>query len=61
MSRGRRVYGEQVSNEALEGKPEKLALLDKLILNLLADEIEGPPERVFTDDFDDWPYEIFLL
>ena len=39
---------------------EKLAQLDNLILNLLANEIEGPPGPVFTDGFADWLYGFFL-
>lgn len=59
-SRGQKVSEEKVSFEVLEGKLERLAKLDSLILNLLASEIEGPPEPVFTDDFADWPYGFFL-
>ena len=44
-SRGKRVSEEEVSFEVLEGKLERLARLDNLILNLLANEIEGPPSR----------------
>ena len=59
-SRGKRVSEEEVSFEVLEGNLERLARLDNLILNLLANEIEGPPEQVFTDDFADWPYGFFF-
>ena len=59
-SRGRKVPDERVSFEVLEDKLGGLAQLDNLVLNLLATEIEGPPERVFTDDYADWPYGVFL-
>ena len=51
---------ERVSFQVLEDKLDRLARLDNLVLNLLATEIEGPPERVFTDDYADWPYGVFL-
>ena len=59
-SRGKEVPEESVSFEVLEDKLERLAVLDNLVLNLLANEIEGAPERVFTDDYADWPYGVFL-
>ena len=59
-SRGKTVPEERVSFEVLEEKLERLAQLDNLVLNMWADEIEGPPERVFTDDYADWPYGFFL-
>ena len=59
-SRGVEVPAERVSLEALEEKLKRLSKLDNLVLNLLASEIEGPPERVFTDDYADWPYGLFL-
>ena len=59
-SRGKTVPEERVSFEVLEDKLGRLAQLDNLVFNIWADEIEGPPERVFTDDYADWPYGIFL-
>ena len=59
-SRGKTVPEERVSFEVLEDKLERLAKLDNLVLSIWADAIEGPPERVFTDDYADWPYGIFL-
>ena len=59
-SRGETVPEERVSFEVLHEKLERLKSLDNLILNLLANAIEGPPERVFTDDYADWPYGVFL-
>ena len=59
-SRGIRVPEERVSFDVLEDKLQKLAQLDNLVLNLLGSEIEGPPEPVFTDDYADWPYGVFL-
>ena len=59
-SRGAEVPAEQASLETLQDKLETLANLDNFILNLLANEIEGPPERVFTDDYADWPFGLFL-
>ncbi len=51
---------ERVSLEALEDKLKALSQLDNLILNLLVSQWEGAPERVFTDDYADWPYGLFL-
>ena len=59
-SRGQRVPDDRISFEVLKDKLERLARLDNLVLNLLADAIEGPPDRVFTDDYADWPYGVFL-
>lgn len=59
-SKGMEVSGEQASLEVLQDKLERLAVLDNLILNLLGCAIEGPPVPVFTDDFADWPYGVFL-
>ena len=59
-SRGQKVPEDRVSFEVLRDKLERLARLDNLVLNLLADVIEGPPQRVFTDDYADWPYGVFL-
>ena len=59
-SRGKKLPDERVSFEVLEDKLERLARLDNLVFNLLATEIEGPPEQVFTDDYADWPYGVFL-
>ena len=59
-SRGKRVSEDEVSLKALADKLERLARLDNLILNLLANEIEGLPKATFTDDFADWPYGFFL-
>lgn len=59
-SRGFEVPAERVSFEVLEEQLEKLSDLEKLVLNLLVSEWEGPPERVFTDDYADWPYGMFL-
>ena len=59
-ARGKRVSEGQFSFEVLEGNLESLARLDNFILNLLVNELEGPPERVFTNDFADWPYGFFL-
>lgn len=49
-----------MSFEVLEEQLEKLSDLENLVLNLLVSEWEGPPERVFTDDYADWPYGMFL-
>ena len=59
-SRGIEVPAERVSLAALEGKLKDLSELDNLVLNLLVSELEGSPERVFTDDYADWPYGLFL-
>ena len=59
-SRGIEVPTERVSSEALGEQLKKLSDLDNLVLNLLVSELEGPPERVFTDDYADWPYGLFL-
>lgn len=59
-SRGVEVPVERVSLEAMKDKLERLTELDNLVLNLLASQLEGPPERVFTDDYADWPYGLFL-
>ena len=54
------VPAERVSIEVLQDRLERLAHLDNLILHLLGWEIEGPPEPVFTDDYADWPFGVFL-
>ena len=59
-SRGIEVPAERVSVAVLEDRLQKLAELENLVLNLLVSELEGPPERVFTDDYADWPYGLFL-
>ena len=59
-SRGVEVPAERVSLEALEDKLRRLSELDSLVLGLLVSRLEGPPERVFTDDYADWPYGLFL-
>ena len=59
-SRGIELSAETVSFEAMEDKLHQLAQLDNLVVNLLGWEMEGPPQRVFTDDYADWPYGEFL-
>ena len=59
-SRGVEVPAERVSLEALEDKLKRLSELDSLVLDLLVSQLEGPPEQVFTDDYADWPYGLFL-
>lgn len=59
-SRGAEVPAERVSFEVLEEQLKKLSDLNNLFLNLLRSELEGPPERVFTEDYADWPYGLFL-
>ena len=59
-SRGIEIPDAQASLEVLRDKLERLAVLDNLVVNLLGSEIEGPPVPVFTDDFADWPYGMFL-
>ena len=59
-SRGVEVPVERVSFEVLGEQLKKLSDLENLVLNLLGSELEGPPERVFTDDYADWPYGLFL-
>ena len=59
-SRGVEVPAERVSPEVLEDKLKGLSNLENLVLNLLGWELEGPPERIFTDDYADWPYGLFL-
>ena len=59
-SRGVAVPAERISLVVLEDKLKKLSDLDNLVLNMLVSELEGPPERVFTDDYADWPYGLFL-
>ena len=51
---------EAVSFEVLGDKLERLAGMDNLVLNLLANEIEGAPERVFTEDYAVWTHGVFL-
>ena len=41
-------------------KERIVLVMDNLILNLLANEIEGPPKPMFTNDFADWPYGFSL-
>ena len=50
----------EVLFEVLKDKLERLSGLENLVGNLLMSELEGPPERVFTDDYADWPYGLFL-
>ena len=59
-SRGVEVPADRVSLEVLEQQLKKVSDLENLFLNLLGSELEGPPERVFTDDYADWPYGLFL-
>ena len=59
-SRGVEVPAERISSETLEEQLKKLTDLENLLVNLLGSELEGPPERVFTDDYADWPYGLFL-
>lgn len=59
-SRGIEVPEERVSLDALESSLKRLSELDSLVLNLLISQWEGTPERVFTDDYADWPYGLFL-
>ena len=59
-SRGIELPAERVSLEALEDKLKTLSGLDNLVSSLLVSQLEGPPERVFTDDYADWPYGLFL-
>ena len=59
-SRGMEVPAERISFEVLEDKLQQLARLDNLVINLLGWAIEGPPQPVFTDDYADWPYGVFL-
>ena len=59
-SRGLELPAETVSLEAMGDKLHEVAQLDNLVLNLLGWALEGPPERVFTDDYADWPFGVFL-
>jgi len=59
-SRGTEVPAERVSLEVLEEQLEKQSDLENLFLNLLGSELEWPPDRVFTDDYADWPYGLCL-
>ena len=59
-SRGIKVPAERISLDVLEDKLQQLARLDNLVVNLLGWAIEGPPQPVFTEDYADWPYGVFL-
>ena len=59
-SRGVEVPAERVSFEVLKDKLERLSGLENLVGSMLMSELEGLPERVFTDDYADWPYGLFL-
>ena len=59
-SRGAEVPAERISLEVLEAELRQLTELDNLVVNLLGWAIEGPPQPVFTDDYSDWPYGVFL-
>ena len=59
-SKGVEVPDEWVSFEVLQDRLEQLVHLDNMILHLLGAEVEGPPEPVFTDDYADWPFGLFL-
>lgn len=59
-SKGVEVPNERISLEILEDKLKQLARLDNLIRHLLGWAMEGPPQPVFTDDYADWSYGMFL-
>ena len=59
-SRGVEVPAERVSFEVLQDNLERLSSLENLVGSMLMSELEGPPERVFTDDYADWPYGLFI-
>ena len=59
-SKGFQVPDETISTEALERKLQELKRLENLVKSLWGWAIEGPPQRVFTDDYADWPSGIFL-
>ena len=59
-SRGVEVPPERVSFEVLDDHLKRLSSLESLVGSLLMSRLEGPPEMVFTDDYADWPYGLFL-
>ena len=54
-ARGKRIPARRVTFSTLQNKLEKLRSLENLIVNMLANEIEGTLSPISADDFADWP------
>jgi len=54
-ARGKRIPARRVTFSTLQNKLEKLRSLENLIVNMLANEIEGTLPPISVDDFADWP------